>query len=138
MSIQHRHTLGPLNILVVDDDESVRSILVLGLERAGYAVDTANDGVEGLEKLRTAKYDLLISDYQMPRLNGLELVKRLRSERMTLPVILVSGFLQMKDLADLDNPRPTFLLKPFSLSELLARVQTVLDAGDTNRGSQGS
>ena len=133
MSTEREPTMRTRNILVVDDDESVRKLLVLGLERAGYAVDSAKDGVEGLEKVSANKYDLLISDNQMPKLTGLELVKKLRSERKTLPVIIVSGLLQPEDLADLDHPRPPILHKPFALRELLTLVKTTLDHGSTHR-----
>ncbi len=117
--------LGTPRLLVVDDDECMRTMLILALEGAGYRVDTANDGVEGLELLRANKYDLLISDNQMPRLTGLEMIKQLHSERITLPIIMASGTLRPKDVVDLDVPVVKVLTKPYSLLDLLALVKTI-------------
>lgn len=122
-------------LLVVDDDESVRAMLILVLDRAGYQVDTASDGIEGLAKLRANKYDLLISDNQMPRLTGLEMVRQLHSARITLPIIMASGTLRPKDVVDLDNPLFTILSKPYRIVDLLALVKAFLAANGTGRGA---
>ena len=113
-------------ILVVDDEQIVRHLLGYVLGSVGYQVDTANDGAEGLLALQTKHYDLLITDHTMPGLSGLELIKRLRSERMTLPVIMLSGALNPDKLLDLDFLQTLFLSKPFSITDLLAKVKTAL------------
>jgi len=89
----------PHRILVVDDDSDIRRLNAEVLKSSGYEVDTAEDGEVGLEKVLHAvsyapdSYDLLITDYQMPKLSGLDLVKKLRAERMALPVIIATGTL---------------------------------------------
>src|SRR5262245_52804125 len=81
----------PWRILVVDDDEGNRFLSTLMLTRVGCVVETAGDGETGWEKLVCGGFDLLVTDLEMPRLSGLELVRRLRGAGMTLPVIVVSG-----------------------------------------------
>ena len=122
-------------ILVVDDDKSVRAMLILVLTRAGYNVDTAHDGIDGLTKLRANKYDLLISDNKMPGLTGVEMIQQLHSDRITLPIIMASGTLRTKDVVDLDNPLFTILAKPYRLVDLLALVKTFLATNGTGRGA---
>lgn len=123
-------------LLVVDDDKCIREMLIMALERAGYTVDAAKDGVEGLAMLRANKYDLLISDNQMPRLTGVEMVQQLHFERITLPIIMASGTLQPQDVVGLDIPVVTMLTKPYSLLDLLALVKTILTADGTGRGTR--
>lgn len=78
-------------ILLVDDDEVVRRINVRALTGFGYSVDAAEDGVTGWEALKAARYDLLITANIMPNMCGVELVEKVHSARMALPVILASG-----------------------------------------------
>src|SRR6266516_2928525 len=100
MNTPLEHLAGPANrgpahwqaipshrLLVVEDDPTMRNLGAQVLVRAGYQVDAAEDGAAGWEALRAERYDLLITDHRMPRLSGLELVKKLRSARMTLPVV---------------------------------------------------
>ena len=124
-------------ILVVDDDKSVRAMLILVLTRAGYNVDTAHDGIDGLARLRANKYDLLISDNKMPGLTGVEMIQQLHSDRITLPIIMASGTLRPKDVVDLDNPLFTILSKPYRLVDLLALVKAFLAADAGRRTGNG-
>src|SRR5687768_12872274 len=101
------------------------------LAASGYQVDTAEDGVAGWEALHGSSYDLLITDYNMPKVSGVELVKKLRSARMALPVVLVSGAIPTEELSR--NPSlklAAMLLKPFSAEELLGTVKKVLGAAE--------
>src|SRR4029077_8857309 len=82
---------GKQKILVVDDYESARALISNALTCAGYQVDIACDGEEAWELMQNEAYDLLITDNEMPRLNGLELIRRFRQTGMNLPVMLVSG-----------------------------------------------
>jgi two-component system sensor histidine kinase and response regulator WspE len=82
---------SPQRILLVEDDAAVRRINARVLARSGYQVATAEDGDAGWEALHANHFDLLITDHSMPRLSGLQLVKKVRSARLALPVILVSG-----------------------------------------------
>ena len=113
-------------ILVVDDEQGVRRLLEYVLNDAGYQVETANDGAAGWLALQANNYDLLITDNNMPILSGLEMVKNLRSAQLTLPVIMVSGALNPDYLSDLDLEPVLFLPKPFSNTDLLAKVKSAL------------
>src|ERR1043165_2093734 len=79
------------SILVVDDEPGIQLLLSSVLRRSGYQVDTAEDGAAGWEALQATHYDLLITDNNMPKMSGVELVKMLRAARMTLPVVIASG-----------------------------------------------
>jgi two-component system OmpR family response regulator len=116
----------PRRILVVDDDVYVRQMSADVLTLSGYQVDVAEDGEAGWEALNTSPYDLLITDNNMPKVSGLELVQKVRSARMALPVILASGALPSTDLnLQLD----AMLSKPFNNHELLGTVKKVLCLG---------
>jgi two-component system chemotaxis response regulator CheY len=123
---------SPLHrILVVDDDISVRQLNAEVLVQSGYQVDAAADGAAAWEILNTDSYDLLITDHNMPRLTGLELLKKLRAARMGLPAILISGAMPTEELSR--NPSlqlAAMLLKPFSPEELLGTVEKVLRAAE--------
>jgi signal transduction histidine kinase len=114
-------------ILVVDDDVSVRQLTAEMLIRAGYAVDAAPDGAAGWEALQTNRYDLVITDNFMPKVTGIEMVKKLHAARMDLPVIMATAIFPQEDFAL--NPwlqAITTLLKPFRAAELLSTVRKVL------------
>jgi len=116
-------------ILVVDDDISIRKLSTQVLTAFGFQVETAEDGVAGWEALHASRYDLLITDHNMPKVTGVELVKKLRFARMTLPVVLASGAIPTEELDR--NPSlqlAATLLKPFTMDELLGTVKKVLRA----------
>jgi DNA-binding response OmpR family regulator len=118
-------------ILVVDDDRDIRRFAAQALVGSGFHVDAAEDGAIAWETLQLNSYDLLITDNNMPKLTGVELVKKLRSARMALPVIMATGKLPAKELAQ--NPLlqlAAILPKPFSFEELLGTVKEVLHATD--------
>jgi two-component system OmpR family response regulator len=123
--------LRPLNpsprILVLDDDEDIREICVEALAHNGYQVDAAADGEAGWEALQARQYDLLITDNEMPRLSGLDLVKKVFASGMSIEVIFASGSLSPREL-QLSSPLPiaAALPKPFSPKELVQAVQRVL------------
>jgi DNA-binding response OmpR family regulator len=120
-------------ILVLDDDPDIREICVEALVHNGYQVDAAPDGEAGWEALQARQYDLLITDNEMPRLNGLDLVKKVFASGMALEVIFASGSLSPREL-QLSLPRPiaAALPKPFSPSELVKAVQRVLCGNDVS------
>jgi two-component system, cell cycle response regulator CtrA len=114
-------------ILIVEDESIIRQCSSLALTGAGYLVDAVEEGQAGWEALQARSYDLLITDNQMPGLSGTDLVRRLRSARMTLPVILASGGSVPEDAASGSRLQPVSALpKPFSSVELLARVAEML------------
>jgi len=132
-------------ILVADDDADVRQVSADVLRRFGYQTETAADGAAAWEALEAKSYDLLITDNNLPKVSGVELVKKVRSAHMILPVILASATLPAEELdripwlqpvATLIKPfssdywrvcmRSKWLLKPFSSSDLLDAVNDVL------------
>ena len=118
-------------ILVVDDDVAVRELSTLVLSNCGYKVDAAEDGAEGWEALHANNYDLLITDQNMPRVSGIELVKKLRSAFMTLPVVMASSSIPTEALnKDPSLQVAAMLLKPFTCDELLDTVNQVLHITD--------
>lgn len=130
-SAQSRSGIATSNrILLVDDDINIRLLSADLLFHSGYQVDTAGDGESGWEALQTRNYNLLITDNQMPKVSGLELVKKLRSARMALPVILASGAMpeELNRLPWLQLAAT--LWKPFTPDELLGTVNRVLCATD--------
>ena len=122
-------------ILVVDDDNEILRLSAGALALFGYRVDAAKDSAAAWRALLANNYDLLITDNNMPTLSGVELVKKLRSARMTLPVILASGRLPTEELDR--NPwlqLAATLVKPFSSGQFLETVRAVLLAADNTRG----
>lgn len=115
-----------LRILYVEDEPAIRRIGQLTLERAGHRLDTAADGVEGWSSLREGNHDLLITDNQMPRLTGFELIRKVRLARLTMPIIVASGSL---DELPVDELRwlecGPVLPKPFTPGQLLSAVAEV-------------
>lgn len=126
-----RVTAGEVSprILYVDDDVIIRKLGEQLLLRSGYQVDTASDGVEAWAALQTQAYDLLITDNQMPHLSGLELIRKVRLARMTVPIILASGTVGALPVEDrLKLECSAMLAKPFTGGQLLAVVREVLRA----------
>lgn len=124
-------------ILVVDDDEDIRRLATEALASSGYKVDVATDGAVAWDTLQLSRYDLLVTDYNMPKMSGVDLLLKLHAARMSLPVILVSGTIPTDKL----KRHPWLqigatLLKPYTPEELLATVRNVLYA--TNGVSLGT
>ncbi|MCL4180139.1 MAG: response regulator [Verrucomicrobia bacterium] len=114
-------------ILVVEDNTVIRELNVRVLALVGYQVDGAEDGVAGWQLLDGGSFDLLITDHEMPRLSGLELVKQVRSAGMTLPIIMATGRLPEEELERLPWLQlDATLLKPFSPDQLRQTVKRVL------------
>lgn len=122
----------PYHILLADDDECIRKLFVDVLIQAGYRVDTANDGVDAWAALNHFSYDLLITDHEMPWLKGLDLIKKLRSANMVLPVILATAMMPEDELKECPDLRIEALLsKPFTLGELLDAVNKLLPQAES-------
>jgi DNA-binding response OmpR family regulator len=124
-------------ILYVEDDVALRRLSAMVLLQSGYRVDVAEDGQAGWEALRLGGYDLLITDHEMPRLSGLELVKRLRSAGHTLPVVVASGSVSAEETHREQCLKVAATLrKPFTPAQLLETVEEVLRAAiDVRRRS---
>lgn len=124
---QSESSIISARILVVDDVPGVRHTLESVLRGAGCSVSCAEDGERGWEALCGGNFDLLITDHDMPRLTGLDLLRRLRAAQSSLPVILISGKMPWDAIDLLDLLRPGMAMeKPFSFTELLAFVRNLV------------
>ncbi len=116
-------------VLVVDDDPDILDLVRYRLERSGYAVATASDGLEGVQLAGELRPALAVLDVMMPSLNGFEVTRRLRAapETSHIPVILLTARAQEEDVqAGFESGADDYLRKPFSPRELSARVQAIL------------
>jgi two-component system response regulator MprA len=121
-----------MQILVVDDDQAVRDSLKRSLEYSGYEVSTATDGVEALARLAVLRPDAVIMDVMMPRLDGLEATRSLRSAGNDVPILVLTARDAVGDRVDgLDAGADDYLAKPFALDELLARIRALVRRAGT-------
>jgi len=124
---------------VVDDDVDIRDFSDWVLTAYGYRADTAADSADAWKALRARSYDLLITGHTMPKVTGIELVRALRSKRMTLPVVLMSGTLPEEALVQNSSLQlASTLLKPFTMAELVGTVTKVLYAARFGTSSAAS
>ena len=115
------------HILVVEDEAKLAQFIELELKYEGYQVTVANDGFSGITMAREIKPDLIILDWMLPGLSGLELCRRLRTTGDKVPIILLTAKDDVSDrVAGLDAGADDYVLKPFSVEELLARVRAHL------------
>lgn len=115
---------GAQCVLVVDDDELTRRVYAMILARSGWVVDTAADGEEGWSAICSAPYDVVVTDHNMPRLTGLELIERLRQAGRMLPVILASGAVEPDSIEEsIRRTIAAILRKPFAAAELVSAVR---------------
>lgn len=114
-------------ILVIDDELDIREMLSDALSLAGYRTDQAPDGFEALKKLRAEKYDLVITDVNMPRMDGFALLEYMRSHGDKTPAIVLTARDQKQDVSQgFHSGADDYIMKPFGLEELVLRVAAVL------------
>lgn len=128
------------HVLAVDDENHIRRLLEVNLARAGYRVTTAADGEEALQKVQEERPDLIVSDVMMPRIDGFELLRRLKAgaETHDIPVLMLTAKAQDRDIfTGWQSGADGYLTKPFNPAELLTWVKRTLesyaDAVDTGR-----
>ena len=116
-----------MNILLVEDEEALRIALVDRLRGEGYSVETASDGLDGFDKARDPRFDLIILDVVLPHTNGLDLCRDLRQARISTPIMLLSARSQTIDkVVGLKLGADDYVTKPFEAAELLARIEALL------------
>lgn len=123
-----------MKLLVVEDDQALSRLLVKGLGKLGYAVDCAFDGEEALSLFEVNEYDLLILDLNLPKLDGLEVLRRVRKADRDFRVLILSARSSVEErVAGLDLGASDYLSKPFDLRELEARIRGLLRREFTQR-----
>jgi two-component system OmpR family response regulator len=116
-----------MRLLFVEDDIKIAEYILKGLKEAGFAVDHAADGEDGLHLALNESYDAAIIDIMLPKLDGLSLIEKMRERKMHTPVIILSAKRSVDDrVKGLQAGGDDYLTKPFSFSELLARVQALI------------
>ena len=125
-----------MRILVVEDEKHLNRIISEAVEDEGYSVDSCYNGVEALEYLACADYDVIILDVMMPKMNGLELVRRLRSEGNSTPVLFLTARDAVADRVEgLESGGDYYLTKPFDFQELMAVVRVMTRKYTGNRSN---
>ncbi len=116
-----------MRILLIEDNRRLSNSLKLSLEDDGYAVDAAYDGVEGQELAEMTPYDLIILDIMLPRRDGLEVCRDLRKQRINIPILMLTARDAVEDrVKGLDSGADDYLVKPFAINELRARLRALL------------
>jgi len=116
-----------MRILVVEDDKKIASFLLKGLKQSGFAADHAANGEDGLHLASATPYDAAVIDIMLPKLDGLSLVQQLRKQKVNLPVLILSAKASVDDrVKGLQSGGDDYLVKPFSFTELLARIQALI------------
>ena len=116
-----------MRLLIAEDDRDISKALVMILEKNNYSVDSVFNGKEAYEYAGSDNYDGIILDIMMPELDGIEVLTKLRSERISTPILLLTAKAEVDDrVAGLDAGADDYLAKPFAISELLARLRAML------------
>ncbi len=120
-----------MRVLVAEDDEGLRSVLERGLRENGYTVDAAGDGELALRYLQAYEYGVVIVDWRMPKVSGLEVVQQLRRRGSSVPVLMLTARDEPSDrVTGLDEGADDYLVKPFDFAELLARLRALQRRGE--------
>jgi DNA-binding response OmpR family regulator len=115
-----------MNLLIVEDETRMSDLLRKGLTEEGHNATCASDGVEGLAMAKSYEFDVIILDVMMPKLNGYELARRLRAEKVRTPILMLTAKDSVPDIVKgLDLGADDYMTKPFSFDELVARLRAV-------------
>lgn len=116
-----------MRILVAEDEKDMNRIICKRLKEEGYSVDSCFDGVEVFDYLACAEYDAIVLDIMMPRMDGLQVLRKLRADNNQIPVLLLTAKDRVEDrVTGLDAGADDYLVKPFAIRELLARIRVML------------
>ena len=120
-------------ILLIEDEENIASFVKMELEYEGYEVDVCEDGINGLEKAIENDYNLILLDLMLPKLNGLEVCRRLRKSKNTPIIMLTARDSVMDKVSGLQTGADDYVAKPFAIEELLARIEALLRRVNENK-----
>lgn len=121
-----------MRILVIEDEKGIANFIRDGLTEEGFAVDVSNDGQNGYELALSNDYDIILLDWMLPSLSGIEICRSLRKEKRTTPIIILTAKDTIKDTVfGLEAGANDYIKKPFSFEELLARVRVQLRADNS-------
>ena len=124
---QIRAIIKIMRLLVVEDEQKIARVIATALRGDGHAVDVVHDGDEGLAMAQTEPYDLLILDRMLPGMSGTDIVRQLRTEGHTMPILLLTALGTTEDKTfGLDSGADDYLVKPFAIDELTARARALL------------
>ena len=127
----------PHTVLVVDDDPSIRDAVGRALRLDGYEVALAANGLDALHRIESTDHDLVVLDIGLPHVDGLALCRRLRMDRRRIPILLLTARDAVADrVAGLDAGADDYLVKPFALDELLARVRALIRRAEPANGAE--
>lgn len=129
-----------MKTLLIEDDKTTANFVAKGFREAGMIVDVCHDGLEGLDMALVNEYDVAVIDLMLPGLDGLSIIEQMRSNRINTPVLILSARHTVSDrIEGLKNGGDDYLVKPFSFSELLVRVQALVRRSSIveNQGSDG-
>lgn len=125
-----------MRLLIVEDDASGASYLVRGLTESGHIVDHVADGALGLAMAQEGIYDLIVLDRRLPQIDGIAIVRQLRADLQTVPVLMLSAIAGMRDRVEgMQAGCDDYLVKPYAFAELLARVEAIGRRADRSRRS---
>jgi two-component system, OmpR family, response regulator QseB len=123
-----------MRILIVEDDSRIHGSLAADLRRQHHAVDVVEDGLTGLDFARTKVHDVILLDILLPGMDGLELCRRLRAEKSTAFILMITSRHEVRDkIGALDAGADDYIVKPFDLSELSARIRAVSRRGQARQ-----
>lgn len=120
-------------ILIVDDDDEIRELLEFDIASSGYFVDTAVNGLEGLNKALNNTYDLILLDVMMPKMNGFEVCRNIRQAKLAVPILMLTAKGTIDDkTTGFDCGADDYLVKPFDIQEVLLRIRVLLRRNTVN------
>jgi DNA-binding response OmpR family regulator len=119
-----------MQVLIVEDEEKITNLLRRGLLEEGYTVDISKDGEDGLYKFDINEYDLVILDLMIPKIDGMEVCRKIREKNTNIPIFILTAKDSTENkVAGLDAGADDYLTKPFSFSELSARIRALIRRG---------
>ena len=114
-------------VLIIDDDDEIRELLEFDIKASGYFVDTACDGMEGLNKALNNSYDIILLDVMMPKMNGFDVCKNIRRAKLSIPILMLTAKGTIDDKTEgFDCGADDYLVKPFDIQEVLLRLRVLL------------